>query len=171
MTSLRWLLLAATIVIYRVWFPDVPSSAGVRLDYDLVAIALVGLYRGQRVGAGAGWLLGLLAHATAPDQLVWGGLLGSLLGWVVGHWRQRLFLEQLGSRWVVFVVAFFAYKLGHWMLIQGMGSGAWLDFLLFHIVPSSLIDATAGVLLGVIIERSRAFGARPSESATSEDFA
>lgn len=153
MTTLRWILLFISVVAYRVWFPGDLPQAAITMDYDVVVIVLIGLYRGQRVGAGAGWAIGFLAYAVDPGHMAWGSLIGALLGWLIGHWRERLFLEQLLHRWLVFALGIFGYKLFHYFLIAGTG---WADFprlLLMPILPSALIDATAGVVIGVIWER------------------
>jgi len=160
MTALRWILLFISVVAFRVWFPGNLPESGIMMDYDVVVIALIGLYRGQRIAAGAGWAIGFLAYAIDPDHMAWGAILGALLGWLVGHWRERLFLEQILHRWLVFALGIFGYKLFHYVLIAGTG---WADFprtILMPILPSALIDATAGVVIGAIWERANK--ARPA---------
>lgn len=160
MTPFRWILLLISVIAFRVWFPGNLPQPGITLDYDVVVIALVGLYRGQRIAAGAGWAIGFLAYAVDADHMAWGGLLGALLGWLIGHWRERLFLEQLLHRWLVFAVGIFGYKVLHYFLIAGTG---WADFpraLLVPLLPSMLIDATAAVVIGAIWERTNK--ARPA---------
>jgi predicted membrane protein len=155
MTSLRWILLFVTVIAFRVWFPGNLPQPAISLDYDVVVIVLAGLYRGQRIGAGAGWTIGFLAYAIDPDHMAWGGLLGALLGWLIGHLRERLFLEQLLHRWLVFATGIIGYKLFHYVLVAGTG---WADFpraLLISLLPSALIDATAGVVFGAVWERTR----------------
>jgi hypothetical protein len=154
MTSLRWILLFVSVIGFRVWFPGDLPQPGITMDYDIVVIVLVGLYRGQRIGAGAGWAIGFLSYAVEADHMAWGALLGALLGWLVGHWRERLFLEQLLHRWLVFALGIVGYKLFHYILIAGNG---WADFpraFLVPLLPSALIDATAAVVIGAIWERT-----------------
>jgi hypothetical protein len=169
MTALRWILLLASVIAYRVWFTGGLPQPGITLDFDVVVIVLIGLYRGQRVGAGAGWVIGFLAYAIDPDHMAWGGLLGALLGWLIGHWRERLFLEHLLYRWIVFALGILGYKLLHYALIAGTG---WLDFfhlLLMPLLPTVLIDATAGVILGIIWERTVQSGPSINEGRTADE--
>jgi hypothetical protein len=63
-------------------------------------------------------------------------------------------------RWLVFALGIIGYKLFHYVLIAGTG---WADFpraILVPLLPSALIDATAGVLIGTIWERTQK--ARPA---------
>ena len=108
---------------YDVWkalgCPGDMPQPGISMDYDIIVIVLVGLYRGQRIDAGAGWAIGFLTYSIDADHMAWGAILGALLGWLVGHWRERLFLEQLLHRWLVFTFGFIGYKLFHYILISG----------------------------------------------------
>ncbi len=156
MSAIRWILLVASVILFRVWFPEGPPPLHIRLDYDLVIIALIGLYRGQNIGATVGWLIGFLAYAPDPGRLAWGSLFGSLLGWVTGFWSQRLFLEHLRSRWIILAAGFMAYKIIFLAIAFGGDWGEWLVSLGIHALPSALIDATVGVFLGRMWERSMA---------------
>ena len=153
MSVLRWILLLITVVIYRVWFPESPPFHEIRFDFDLAVIIMLGLYRGERVGAAAGWAIGFIAYATDADHFMWSSLLGALVGWVMGHWRDRLFLEQMLSRWIVFAIVSAGYKLLHWPLIMGIGGAPWAETLFLRILPTVLIDATVTVLICRIWER------------------
>ena len=162
----RWLLLLASVVGYRVWFPDSPPLSRIGVDYDLVVIALVGLYRGQRIGAGAGWVIGFLCYSLDPDHMAWGGFLGAILGWLVGHWRERLFLEQLGYRWLVFGTAITGYKILHYVLIVGHDWPGLPKLFAVLLLPTALIDATLAVLIGVVWERARSTGRSSLDGAS-----
>lgn len=155
MTILRWLVLLVSVIGFRVWFPGSSPELGITMDYDLVVIALVGLYRGQRFGAGVGWAIGFLSYAADPDHMAWGGLLGALLGWLIGHWRERLFLEQLVYRWLVFALGILGYRLIHYVLIANNAGSDFPRALIVSILPSALIDATSGVVIAAIWERGR----------------
>jgi hypothetical protein len=170
MIVLRWILLLASVILFRVWFPEGPPPLHIRLDYDLVVIALVGLFRGQGVGAAVGWLIGFLSYAPDPGRLAWASLFGSLLGWVIGYWSQRLFLEHLRSRWIILSAGFLAYKVLFSAIVFAGDWGGWLVSLFVHALPSALVDATAGVVLGRMWERSltkRHEVSRPAHSQES----
>ena len=153
MTVLRWALVIIAVVAYRVWFPESPPFHEIRFDFDLAVIVMIGLYRGSRVGTAAGWAIGFVTHATDADHFMWSGLLGAVLGFLIGHWRDRLFLEQMLSRWIVFVIVVFGYRLFHWLLVMGLGGGPWVETLFLRIIPTVLIDATVTVLLCRVWER------------------
>jgi cell shape-determining protein MreD len=167
MTFLRWILLLASVLGYRAWFGDSPPLTVIRLDYHLVVIVLVGLYRGQRVGAGIGWLIGFLCYSLDPGSMAWGSLLGALLGWLVGHWRERLFLEQLFYRWLIFVLAIAGYVLLHYLLILRDSIYALPMQFVTRMLPGVLIDATAAVLLGMIWERAAKSRLTDSDGASA----
>jgi len=169
MRVIRWLLLLTSVIIYHVWFPIGNPPPMVRLDYEIVAIALVGLARGPRVGAAAGWGIGFLVHAADPDHMVWGALLGSLLGWLIGVWRERLFLERLTSQWLVFTLGILGYKIFYMILVEGGSPADWLLGLPLRILPTTLINSTLGVLIGVLWERSRTAGPSALEKVLADD--
>jgi hypothetical protein len=76
-----------------------------------------------------------------------------LLGWLVGHWRERLFLEQLFYRWLVFALAIVGYALFHYLLIVRDSIFVLPTQFVTRMLPGALIDATAAVLLGMVWER------------------
>ncbi|GAB4328879.1 MAG: hypothetical protein Kow0074_25070 [Candidatus Zixiibacteriota bacterium] len=153
MNMLRWILLVLAVIVYRTWFPESPPFHEIRFDFDLAVIIMLGLYRGERVGAAAGWAIGFIAYATDADHFMWSSLLGALVGWLMGHWRDRLFLEQMLSRWIVFAIVAFAYRLLHWPLVMGIGGGPWADTLFLKILPTVLIDASITVVMCYVWER------------------
>ena len=155
MTTLRWLVLFTSVVVYRVWFPETPPPPAMRLDYDLLLIALVGLYRGAPMGTMVGWGIGLLAYATDPGRLAWGGLLGACLGWSVGVCKERLFLEYAVSRWLVFWLVLMVYKLFYLVLVAGGDWGLWFTSLWSGGLASAGLSATVGVVVSLLWERAR----------------
>lgn len=169
MKTIRWLLLLISVVAYRVWFPVGTPPPVVRLDYEIVAIALVGLRHGPRVGAAAGWLIGFLVHSTDPGSMAWGALLGAVLGWLIGLWRERLFLERLASQWLVFSLGIFGYKLLYMILIETTPMGDWPADIPMRILPTALVNSTLGVLIGILWERSRTVGPSALEKVLADD--
>lgn len=168
MIILRWALLLISVVIYRVWFPDYPPYHQIRFDYDVAVIIMIGLYKGPRVGVIMGWLVGFLAYATNADQFVWTSLLGGMFGWLIGQWRDRLFLEQFVSRWIVFAIGILAYKLLHWVIVMGAGGAPWYETLGLQILPTVAIDATLTVVLCSVWERIQRSEADSSQSQAAE---
>lgn len=168
MSILRWLVLIASVVLYRVWFPEGPPPMGLRLDYELLAIALVGLYRGVNIGTAAGWGLGFLAHATDPDMMGWGGLLGALLGWAVGLLKERLFLEYVLSRWLVLWGVLLTVKLVYILFAVGLDPEMWLRSIFPAGLGSAGLSATAGVVISVLWDQARP-RARAAVNAASTD--
>jgi hypothetical protein len=141
----------------------------VRLDYEIIAIALVGLAKGPRVGAAAGWVIGFLVHGAEPGLMAWGSLLGALLGWIIGVWRERLFVERLTSQWLVFTLGILGYKILYMIIIERGAPGDWLLDIPLRILPTTLVNSTLGVLIGVLWERSRTAGPSALEKVLADD--
>ncbi|MEW5701719.1 MAG: hypothetical protein AB1792_05780 [Candidatus Zixiibacteriota bacterium] len=155
MSVVSWIALAASIVAYRVWFPDTPAPPRMRLDYDLMVIALIGLNRGRLIGTFSGWAIGFLAAAGDPGRLVWGSLLGAGAGWIVGFWKERLFLEYTFSRWLILWSVLLVAKAFQLLFQTGWDLGLWLSSLWSGALASAGLTATAGVGIAVLWERAR----------------
>jgi hypothetical protein len=166
---LRWIILLASVVFYRVWFPDGPPPLGLRLDYEMLAIALVALYRGVTIGAAAGWGIGFLAQAADPDMMGWGGLLGASLGWAVGLLKERLFLEYVLSRWLVFWGVLLLIKTVYVVFAVGMDPGMWLASFFPACLGSAGLSATVGVILSVLWDRARPRARAAAEASSDGD--
>ena len=168
MTILRWIILLSSVVFYRVWFPESPPPLGLRLDYEWLVIALIGLYRGVTVGSMAGWGIGFLAHASDPDMIGWGSLLGAVLGWAVGQLKERLFLEYVLSRWLVLWGVLLAIKLVYLLFAVGLDPGMWISSVFPAGLGSAGLSATVGVVLSIIWDRAGP-GARAAVDAAATD--
>ena len=168
MTILRWIILLSSVVFYRVWFPESPPPLGLRLDYEMLVIALIGLYRGVNVGSMAGWGIGFLAHASDPDMIGWGSLLGAFLGWAVGLLKERLFLEYVLSRWLVLWGILLGVKLVYILFAVGLDPGMWLSSVFPAGLGSAGLSATVGVVISILWDRARP-RARAAVDAAADD--
>ena len=169
MSILRWVALLSSVVFYRVWFPETPPPLGLRLDYELLVIALIGLYRGVTVGALAGWGIGFLAHAADPDMMGWGSLLGAILGWAVGLLKERLFLEYVLSRWLVLWGVLLAVKLVYIPFAVGLDPGMWIGSVFSAGLGSAGLSATAGVIISILWDRARPRARAAVDAAAADD--
>jgi len=169
MTILRWIILLSSVVFYRVWFPENPPPLGLRLDYESLVIALIGLYRGVTVGALAGWGIGFLAHASDPDMMGWGSILGAVLGWAVGLLKERLFLEYVLSRWLVLWGILLAVKLVYILFAVGLDVGMWVSSIFPAGLGSAGLSATVGVVISIVWDRARARARAAVNAASSDD--
>jgi len=165
---LRWIILLASVVFYRVWFPESPPPLGLRLDYELLVIALIALYRGVNTGVVAGLGIGFLSHAPDPDMMGWGALLGTLLGWAVGLLKERLFLEYVLSRWLVLWGVLLVIKLVYILFAVGLDPGMWVSSIFPAGLGSAGLSATAGVIISILWDRARP-RARAAVDAASND--
>ena len=154
MTILRWIILLSSVVFYRVWFPESPPPLGLRLDYELLVIALIGLYRGVGLGSMAGWGIGFLAHASDPDMIGWGSLLGAVLGWAIGLLKERLFLEYVLSRWLVLWGILLSIKLVYILFAVGLDLGMWMSSVFPAGLGSAGLSATVGVVISIVWDRA-----------------
>lgn len=155
MTVLRWALVMVSVVVYRVWFPETPPPGPMHLDYHLLVVALIGLYRGTTAGTVAGWAIGFIVAAPDPDLIAWSSLLGAGLGWVMGYWGQRLFMEIVLSRWLVLWLVLLVYRLIYLSLIVGGDGNTWLRSLWTGAFASAGLTATAGAIVSIFWERLR----------------
>lgn len=169
MTILRWVILLSSVVFYRVWFPESPPPLGLRLDYELLVIALVGLYRGVYVGTLAGWGIGFLAHASDPDMMGWGSLLGALLGWAVGLLKERLFLEYVLSRWLVLWGILLSIKLVYILFAVGLDLGMWMSSVFPAGLGSTGLSATVGVVISIVWDRAHPRARAAVDAASGDD--
>ena len=158
MTILRWVVVLISVVVYRVWFPETPPPGPMHLDYHLVVVALIGLYRGTTAGTLAGWAIGFLVAAPDPDLIAWSSLLGAGLGWVLGYWGQRLFMEIVLSRWLVLWLVLLVYRLIYLSLIVGGDWNIWLRSLWTGAFASAGLTATVGAIVSIFWERLRVRG-------------
>lgn len=168
MILIRWLLLLASIVFYRVWFPDSPPPLGLRLDYELVVIALIGLYQGVTTATIAGWGIGLLGSAYAPELIGAASLLGAVLGWSVGVLKERLFLEYTLSRWLVLWGVLFIVKSIYLFFAVGLDPGMWLSSFFAGALASAGLSATVGVIVSLLWDRARVRAGRLAGSSAPE---
>lgn len=168
MSILRWIILLSSVVFYRVWFPESPPPLGLRLDYEMLVIALIGLYRGVHIGTMAGFSIGFLSHAADPDMMGWGALLGALLGWSIGLLKERLFLEYVLARWLVLWGVLLAIKFAYILFAVGLDAGLWLSSVFPAGLGSAGLSATAGVIISVLWDRARP-RARAAVDAASTD--
>lgn len=169
MSILRWVILLSSVIFYRVWFPESPPPLGLRLDYEMLIIALIALYRGVNVGVVAGFGIGLLAHAPDPDMMGWGALLGSVLGWAVGRLKERLFLEYILSRWLVLWGVLLGIKLVYILFAVGLDPGMWLSSIFPAGLGSAGLSATIGVIISVLWDRARPRARAAVHAASTDD--
>jgi hypothetical protein len=155
MSILRGLLILVSVVAYRVWFPDPPPPGSIRLDYDLLVVALVGLYRSPAYGTVAGWVIGFLASAGDPGRLAWGSLLSACLGWTVAILKERLFLEYPLSRWLIFWTVLLVWKSVQQLLVVKWDLGLWIVSFPAAVLASAGLTATVGVVVSIAWERTR----------------
>ena len=151
----RWVLLGISVVMFRVWYPEAPLPGPMRLDFHLVLIALIGLYNGARVGTIAGWGIGFLDGAPDASMIGWTSLLGSFLGWVVGYWGERLFLEYAISRLLILWLVLVFYKLIYLALAVNGDWSIWTASIWTGALASSGMSATVGVVVSLLWERAR----------------
>ncbi|HUU47002.1 MAG TPA: hypothetical protein VM118_14840 [Acidobacteriota bacterium] len=171
MIRVRWILLAATVVVYRVWFPESPPPGPPHFDYHLCVIALIGLYRGAAAGTIAGWALGFLSGAPDPGLLGWSSLLGACLGWVVGLSGERLFLEYAFSRWLILWLVILAYRLVYLIVVTGGEWDRWRDAIWTGGLASAGLTATVGAVVSILWERNAARRVAAAKARAAEESA
>lgn len=167
MSTLRWIAVVASVIAYRVWFPEPPLPAVMHLHYDLLVIALIGLHRGVAVGTMAGWLIGFLSGAPDPGIIGWSSLLGATLGWVVGYGSERMFLEYAFSRWLVLWLVLLIARLLHLTVVTAGDGALWMASIWTGALASAGLTATVGAAVSLFWERARPVEVRRRQRATS----
>jgi rod shape-determining protein MreD len=138
------------------------------LDYHLVVIALIGLYRGTVLGVIAGWGIGFLVGAPDPGMMGWNSLFGSALGWVVGYCGERLFLEYTFSRWLILWLVILAYRLIYLVAATAGDWERWRDAFWTGALASAGISATVGVAVSLLWDRTHPPHRHPPRPAATE---
>src|SRR4030042_6695207 len=86
------------VVVYQSLFSGLFSIHQIKLDLPLVILVFWGLTQGPVSGALFGFILGLLLGLPTPSFLGLGALIKTSLGYMVGSFKDNLFLESSYSK-------------------------------------------------------------------------
>lgn len=146
------LFLLFILIVFQSFFSDVVSIKGIRLDLAIFVLVYVGLSRGPAQGAIFGFLIGLLLDILTPERLGLGALIKSLVGFTVGNFKDRLFLESPYSKGAIVFLGVLLNDLFYLPLSGGVTPFTF-QTILYYSLPSALYTSVVGILIFVILER------------------
>ena len=141
------------VVIYQSIIYGGVKVAGISLDFSLIILVYIGLTRGAVFGAVFGFASGLLLDVYTPALLGLDALLRTTLGFLVGHFRNKLFLETLYSKGGAILVTFLWHDLFYYLVATGFQVGATIYILLFESMPSALYTTVVGMIIFGLVQR------------------
>ena len=151
--TIDFLILLLIVIIYQSVISSGVKIAGIGLDLPLVVLVYVGLTRGPVFGAVFGFASGLLLDVYSPNLLGLEALLRTLLGFLVGNFRNKLFLDTLYSKSGMIFTALLCHDLLYYLLATGFQVGATVYSLLFESLPSALYTTVVGMIIFGLIQQ------------------
>ena len=145
------------LVVFQSFFSGVVSIKGIRLDLAIFILVYIGLTRGPAQGAVFGFVIGLLLDIFTPEKLGLGALIKSLVGFTVGNFKDRLFLESPYSKGVIVFLSVLLNDLFYLPLAGGVTPFTF-QTILYYSLPSALYSSVVGILIFVILEKKFSFG-------------
>lgn len=136
---------ALGLIVLQTTFGRSSGFLGVYPDFLLLSTILVGMRRGETVGAGWGMLLGFLQDAFSAGPPGLNLLTKGLLGYTAGLLRDRLDCENPNTQSILGVTATLAEGLGQILLLHVVSAGRDLmDPFVRVIIPAAVVH---GILL------------------------
>lgn len=145
-------VLLLMVIIYQSIICEGVKIAGINLDFPLVILVYIGLTRGAVFGAVFGFASGLLLDIYTPNLLGLDALVRTILGFLVGHFRNKLFLETLYSKGGAIFVVFLWHDLLYFLVATGFHVGAIVYILLFDSIPSALYTTFVGMVIFGLVQ-------------------
>ncbi len=140
------------LIIFQCFFSELVTIKGIGLDLAVLILVYVGLTKGPAQGAIFGFLVGLLLDVFTPERLGLGALIKSLIGFAVGNFKDKLFLESSYSKGAIVFLSVALNGLLYHLFSGGMTAFT-LNLVLYHSLPSALYTGVAGILLLVVLEK------------------
>lgn len=138
------LLLLLIVIIYQSLFSGLLTIQRISLDLPLLILVLVALSRGPVSGAIFGFLVGFLLDLANPSLLGLGAFIKTCLGYLVGSFKDNLYLE---SNLYKGLVVFFSLLLND-LIYYYFSSGRNLGYVLSIFVNYSLLSAVYTAFVG-----------------------
>lgn len=141
------------MIIYQSIISRGVEVAGITLDFALIILVYVGLTRGAVFGAIFGFASGLLLDVYTPGLLGLGALLRGILGFLIGNFRNKLFIETLYSKGGMIFIALLWHDLFYYLFATTFQIGATTYILLFNSLPSALYTAVVGMVIFGLVQK------------------
>lgn len=141
------ILLLLIIVIYQSLFSDLLTIHHINLDLPLLILVFVGLTQGPASGALFGFLVGLLLDLHTPALLGLGALIKTFLGYLVGSFKDNLFLESNYSKGGIIFLSLCLNDFFYYLFSSGFD----FSYTIFIFINYSLLSALYTALVGLIL--------------------
>jgi len=144
---LRWLAVALSIAAYQGLLAEYLAPGGVGLRWALLVVLLAGLSGGATRGALVGGMVGFLTDCLTPSFLGWGMLVKVTIGAGIGMARERLFLDRVYSRWLVFAAGIALHDIVYLLPVTGFDVPVYFRTLWVDTGISVLVTSVVGTVV------------------------
>lgn len=140
------LFLILIVVLYQSLFSGLLTIHRISLDLPLLILVYVGLTRGPASGAIFGFFVGFLLDLYNPSFLGLGAFIKTCLGYLVGSFKDNLYLESNLSKGVVIFFSLLLNDLTYYFFSSGLN----LSYVFFVFLNYSLLSGFYTALVGLI---------------------
>jgi rod shape-determining protein MreD len=140
------LFLILIVVLYQSLFSGLLTIHRISLDLPLLILVYVGLTRGPASGAIFGFLVGFLLDLYNPSFLGLGAFIKTCLGYLVGSFKDNLYLESNLSKGAVIFFSLLLNDLTYYFFSSGLN----LSYVFFVFLNYSLLSGLYTALVGLI---------------------
>jgi rod shape-determining protein MreD len=140
------------LILFQSLLSEVVTIRGAKLDLAIILLVFIALTRGPKYGVIFGFFIGLLLDVYTPQTLGWGALVKCLIGFVVGNFKDNLYLESLYSKGglIFFTLAF--NDLLYYIFATGINTSTF-RILVNYSLPSAFYTSVVGMLLFFMVSR------------------
>lgn len=157
---IRIFILIILWILCEVWLLDVLQIKGmIRVELSIITIIYFSIYNGAAAGSLLGFGLGLLQDSAMSSYLGAGTLAKTLLGFIFGKGKERVFIDNISTQMIVVFVGIIAHNIlfaffvfirdgllyQQWQLLPSIK-----ELLLFYTIQNGLYSAIiAPILLAI----------------------
>ncbi|HVP37514.1 MAG TPA: rod shape-determining protein MreD [Terriglobales bacterium] len=142
------ILLILIVVIYQSLFAGLVTIHQIRLDLPMLILVYIGLSRGPASGAIFGFLVGFLLDLASPSSLGLGAFIKTCLGYLVGSFKDNLYLENNLSKGAVIFFSLILNDLLYYFFSNGIKN---LSYSVSVFLNYSLLSGLYTALVGLLI--------------------
>jgi rod shape-determining protein MreD len=146
-------LILLLVVVFQSLFFEPLRIANTKLDLPLLLVVYISLTRGAKEGVIFGFSIGLLVDVLSPYFLGLNALTKTLLGYLVGNFRENLFVESIYFKGLVIFLALILNDLLYYMVYSGFDIPVILGIVFFSSILSGIYTSGIGMLIFLIKKR------------------
>jgi len=147
---LRSFYLVVTLMLFLIFQGALANRiaiGSVQPDFLVLAVVFFALHRGPVRGALGGFVVGLLQDMANPTMLGINALVKSLLGYFVGRWATKAFLDSQLFLFGFFSFVAFAHDAIYLLFFQWPDVGAAIRLTFTVALPSAVYTGLVGVIM------------------------